>query len=399
MASTRNSILALTTAAFGIGTTEFIIMGLLPDLARDFHVSIPKAGILVSGYALSVTIGSPLVALAMSRVERKKSLVLLMGIFVLGNLLCSIAPTFSLMLAARILTALCHGAFFGTGSIVAANLVPKNQRVQAITLMFSGLTLANVVGVPAGTAIGHAIGWRWTFVCIAPIGVAAMAGILALVPKMAAQPVSIVHEFKTVVKPKVQLVLALSTISSISLFTVYTYIAPMLETVTHVSPRTVTWVLVLFGIGITIGNAAGGKLGDWKQMGTVVYGCAAVLAILLVMPLAEPHAAAIAALVLLWGGLHFLAIAPLQARIVDKARRAPNLASTLNQGAFNMGNALGASFGGLALTWGYGYRSLPWLGAVMMTIVIVLSLVAIRLDQVQVSDPDAGVEADFIPMH
>ena len=399
MDSTRNSILALTTAAFGIGTTEFIIMGLLPDLAHDFHVSIPKAGILVSGYALSVTIGSPLVALAMSRVERKKSLVLLMGIFVLGNLMCSIAPTFGLMLAARILTALCHGAFFGTGSIVAANLVPKNQRVQAITLMFSGLTLANVVGVPAGTAIGHAIGWRWTFVCIAPIGVAAIAGILALVPKMAAQPVAIAHEFKTVVKPKVQLVLALSTISSISLFTVYTYIAPMLETVTHVSPHIVTWVLVLFGVGITIGNAGGGKLGDWKQMGTVVYGCAAVLAILLVMPLAEPHAVAIAVLVLLWGGLHFLAIAPLQARIVDKARRAPNLASTLNQGAFNLGNALGASFGGLVLTWGYGYRSLPWLGAVMMTIVIVLSLVAIRLDRVQLSDPDAGVDADFIPMH
>ena len=144
-----------------------------------------------------------------------------MGIFVLGNLMCSIAPTFGLMLAARIMTALCHGK----GSIVAANLVPKNQRVQAITLMFSGLTLANVVGVPAGTAIGHAIGWRWTFVCIAPIGVAAMAGILALVPKMAAQPVAIVHEFKTVVRPKVQLVLALSTISSISLFTVYTYIS------------------------------------------------------------------------------------------------------------------------------------------------------------------------------
>jgi MFS transporter, DHA1 family, inner membrane transport protein len=395
----QKSILALTTAAFGIGTTEFIIMGLLPDLARDFRVSIPRAGILVSGYALSVTLGSPLVALAMSRMERKKSLVLLMGIFVLGNLLCAIAPTFGLMLAARIATALCHGAFFGTGSIVAANLVPKNQRVQAITLMFSGLTLANVVGVPAGTAIGHAIGWRWTFVCIAPIGVAAMIGILALVPKMAAQPVAIAHEFRTVLKPKVQLVLALSTISSTSLFAVYTYIAPMLLTVTHVSPRAVTWILVLFGVGITIGNIIGGKLGDWKQMATVLYGCTAVLIALLIMPMAEPYIGAIGGLVLLWGGLHFLAIAPLQARIVEKARNAPNLASTLNQGAFNMGNALGASLGGLALTMGYGYRKLPLFGAAIMAVVIVLCFVAIRLDRTQMSDPDAGPPLDFVPMH
>lgn len=395
----RKSILALTTAAFGIGTTEFIIMGLLPDLARDFHVTIPKAGVLVSGYALSVTVGSPLVALALSRMERKLSLVLLMAIFVLGNLMCSLAPTFGLMLAARIVTALCHGAFFGAASIVAANLVPPNQRAQAITLMFSGLTLANVVGVPAGTAIGHAFGWRWTFVCIAPIGILAIIGILLLVPKMAAQPVALSHEFKTVMKPKVQLVLALSTISSVSLFTVYTYIAPMLDTVTHVSPRTITWVLVLFGVGITVGNVLGGKLGDWKQMPTVIYGCSAVLVSLLLMPLAEPHAVAIGAVVLLWGGLHFLAIAPLQARIVYKARRAPNLASTLNQGAFNMGNAIGASLGGLALTWGLGYRSLPLLGAAIMAVVIVLCLVAVRLDRAQMSDPDAGDVPDYVPMH
>ena len=395
----RKSILALTTAAFGIGTTEFIIMGLLPNLAHDFHVTIPKAGMLVSGYALSVTVGSPLVALAVSRMERKMSLVLLMGIFVFGNLMCAIAPTFGLLLAARILTALCHGAFFGAASIVAANLVPPNQRVQAITLMFSGLTLANVVGVPAGTAIGHAFGWRWTFVCIAPIGVVAMIGILALVPKMAAQRVLLSHEFKTVMTPKVQLVLALSTVSSVSLFMVYTYIAPMLDVVTHVSPHTITWVLVLFGVGITIGNVLGGKLGDWKQMPTVIYGCAAVLVSLLLMPLAEPHAGAIAAMVLLWGGLHFMAIAPLQARIVYKARRAPNLASTLNQGAFNMGNAIGASLGGLALTWGYGYRSLPLLSAVMMAIVIVMSIVAVRLDRAHISDPDVGEAPDYVGMH
>jgi DHA1 family inner membrane transport protein len=185
----------------------------------------------------------------------------------------------------------------------------------------------------------------------------------------------------------------------VSLFTVYTYIAPMLLSVTHVSPRAVTWILVLFGIGITFGNVIGGKLGDWKQMPTVIYGCTAVLVALLVMPVAEQHLGLIAALVLLWGGLHFLAIAPLQARIVEKARNAPNLASTLNQGAFNMGNALGASLGGLALTWGYGYRTLPLLAAAIMAIVIVLGFAAVYLDRNQLSDPDAGPLLDSIPMH
>lgn len=396
----RKSILALTLAAFGIGTSEFIIMGLLPDLARSFDISIPRAGVLVSAYALSVTIGSPLVALALSRVERKRSLIILMGIFVLGNVVCAMSRTFGLMLCARILTALCHGAFFGTGSIVAANLVPREKRAQAITMMFSGLTLANVLGVPAGTAIGHALGWRYTFVALLPIGILAMLGILFYVPHQAAQPVKLKHELQTVMKPKVQLVLALSTLCSVSLFTVFTYIAPMLDTITHLSPHGITWVLVLFGVGITIGNIVGGKLSDWKQMATILGGIITVIAILIIMPFAQPYTAPISIVVLVWGLLHFLTTAPLQARIVEKARAAPNLASTLNQGAFNMGNALGASLGGLVLTAGYSYRTLPFVAAAVALIVFLLALYARRLDQNQLSDPDLShFDTDLIIRH
>ena len=384
----RKSILALTIAAFGIGTSEYVIVGLLPDLARSFTISIPKAGVIVSAYALSVTFGSPLVALALSRQERKRSLLILMSIFLIGNLCCALSSNFPLMLAARVLTALCHGAFFGTASIVAAGLVPREKRAQAITTMFSGLTLANVLGVPAGTAIGHALGWRWTFVALLPIGLIAMIGLLVWVPRQPSEPVHLKHEFQTLLNPKVILVLLLSTLSSVSLFTVFTYIAPILTAVTHLPAHATAWVLVLFGIGITIGILAGGRLGDWRQMTTIVGGYVLVTLILLLMPLTMPYAAAMSACVLIWGMFHFGAAAPLQARIVEKARRAPNLASTLNQGAFNLGNALGASLGGIVLAAGYSFRILPLVAALVAAVVIGLAFAAIRLDSNRISDPD-----------
>jgi DHA1 family inner membrane transport protein len=384
----QKSILALTIAAFGIGTSEYVIVGLLPDLARSFSISIPKAGIIVSAYALSVTFGSPLLALALSRQERKRSLIILMSVFILGNVCCALSSSFFLMLAARILTALCHGAFFGTGSILAANIVPRERRSQAITTMFSGLTLANVLGVPAGTALGHAFGWRSTFLALIPIGLIAMIGLLIWVPRQDSEPVQLRHEFHTLLNPKVLLVLALSTLSSVSLFTVFTYIAPILSAVTHLPARQIAWFLVLFGVGITVGILAGGRLGDWRQMATVVGGYILVTLILLLMPLAMPHALAMGSCVLVWGMFHFGASAPLQARIVEKARRAPNLASTLNQGAFNLGNALGASLGGIVLAAGYNYRVLPLVSALVASMVIGLATFAIRLDSTRTSDPD-----------
>jgi MFS transporter, DHA1 family, inner membrane transport protein len=375
------SLLALAVAAFGIGTSEFIIMGLLPGLAQSFQVSIPKAGMLVSGYALSVTVGSPLVAIATAQLKRKKALLLLMGIFILGNLACALAPTYGLLFAARILTALCHGAFFGTGSIVAANVVPRHRRSQAISIMFAGLTLANVLGVPAGTALGQAFGWRASFWAIVPIGLIAGAAILWLVPEQPASDSRLVHEFAILKRPQVLLVLAMSIMSSASLFCVFTYVAPTLETVTGISPHAVTVVLLLFGVGITVGNLLGGWLSDWKQMPAIIGTLLVLLVALVTLFFAEQFFIPAVATILLWGLLQFTAGAPLQARVVDQAHGAPNLASTLNQGAFNFGNALGATLGGLMISAGYGYRSLPW-GSFCVTLVAIgLALLSARLDE------------------
>ena len=377
----RKPLLALAVSAFGIGTSEFIIMGLLPDLAHSFQVSIPKTGILVSGYALSVTLGSPLVALALSHMDRKRALLILMGMFLVGNALCALAPTFLLLLCARILTALCHGAFFGIGSIVASHLVPRSERAQAIALMFSGLTLANVLGVPAGTALGQAFGWRFAFWALVPIGLIAGLGLLRMVPSQPAEKMHLKHEFHAVLRPQVQLVLALSTLSSVSLFCVFTYIAPILEQVTHLSPGAVTKVLVVFGVGITLGNLLGGRLADWKQMPVIIGGIVLLIAVFLAMPLLEPTVISAVMTVFVWGCIHFAAGAPLQARIVDQAKGAPNLASTLNQGAFNLGNALGASLGGIMLTEGIGYRYLSLGSAAVASVALLVALIALRVER------------------
>ncbi|AXC12903.1 Arabinose efflux permease [Acidisarcina polymorpha] len=373
--------MALAVAAFGIGTSEFIIMGLLPNLADSFQVSIPKAGILVTAYALSVTVGSPVVALATARLERKRALLLLLGVFILGNLACAAAPTYNMLFLARVLTALSHGAFFGIGSVVASNLVASNQRAQAIAIMFSGLTLANVLGVPAGTALGQAFGWRASFWAIVPIGLIAAVAVFWLVPRQPKVSSELIHEFRVLRNPRVLLVLAMSVLGSASLFCVFTYIAPTLEKVTAISPHGVTLVLLLFGIGITVGNLAGGALSDWRPMRFLVMSLLALLLALTCLYFAEPFAVPMVVSVLVWGALVFAAGTPLQARIVEQASAAPNLASTLNQGAFNLGNASGATLGGALLTAGFSYRQLPIASGIVTVCMLVLALWSAHLDR------------------
>ena len=379
--ASRLPLLALALASFGIGTTEFVIMGLLPDVAGDLGVTIPQAGLLVTGYALSVAFGSPFLAVATARMDRRKALLLLIGIFILGNLLCALAPNYALLMAARIVTALCHGAFFGLGAVVAATLVPEQKKAQAIAMMFAGLTLANVLGVPFGTALGEAVGWRNTFWAVVVIGFAAAFALYAWLPRNMPTPrMKLIHEARSLGSTQVILAMLISVVVSASLFGVFTYIAPILENVTSISPHEVTLMLLLFGIGLTAGNFLGGWLGDWKLMPSVIGILALLIPVLSLFTLTSASLVPAAVTIFCWGLLAFALISPLQMRVVNEAAQAPNLASTLNQGAFNLGNAAGAWIGGLALTNGLAYRELPWIGAALAAVAFTLSFLSHRLD-------------------
>ena len=374
-------MLALALASFGIGTTEFVIMGLLPDVAGDLGVTIPHAGLLVTGYALSVAFGSPFLAVATARMDRRKALLLLIGIFILGNLLCALAPNYALLMAARIVTALCHGAFFGLGAVVAATLVPEQKKARAIAMMFAGLTLANVLGVPFGTALGEAVGWRNTFWAVVVIGFAAAFALYAWLPRNMPTPrMQLIHEARSLVSTQVILAMLISVVVSASLFGVFTYITPILENVTLISPNEVTLMLLLFGIGLTAGNFLGGWLGDWKLMPSVIGILALLIPVLSLFTLTSASLVPAAVTIFCWGLLAFALISPLQMRVVNEAAQAPNLASTLNQGAFNLGNAAGAWIGGLALTNGLAYRELPWIGVALAAVAFTLSFLSHRLD-------------------
>lgn len=358
-------ILALAVASFCIGTTEFVIMGLLPEVAADLGVSIPAAGLLVTGYALGVVIGAPIIAIGTAKLPRKPVLIGLAMLFVIGNLLCAIAPTYWTLMAARVITALGHGAFFGIGSVVAASLVPANKRASAIALMFAGLTLANILGVPGGTALGEAFGWRMTFYAVVVIGLISVAAIAFLVPAGVAPPGKggVAGEVKVLGKLQVWLAMIISALASGSLFAVFTYIKPILTDVTGLSVESVTWILLLFGGGMTIGNIIGGKLADWKLMPTAIGALVVMAAIHVAFAEFSTSAPAAILLVFMWGVITFVIVPPMQMRVVETASEAPNLAATLNQGAFNAGNAAGAWAGGAAISMGISYADLPLVGA------------------------------------
>jgi DHA1 family inner membrane transport protein len=387
-------ILALALASFGIGTTEFVIMGLLPDVALDLGVSIPDAGLLVTGYALGVTFGAPFLAIATARMDRRRALLLLISIFILGNFLCAIAPDYWLLMAARVVTAFCHGAFFGLGAVVASNLVAPHKRVQAIALMFSGLTLANVLGVPFGTALGQELGWRSTFWAVVAIGVfAASALYVALPRKIAASTGSLWLEAKSLGKPQVLLAMLISVLAAASMFSVFTYITPMLTDITGITPRQVTYVLLLFGVGLTVGNYIGGRLGDWRLMPAIIIAFTLLIGILVVFTETLTSVIPAVATVMLWGVVAFALVSPLQMRVVNEASDAPNLASTLNQGAFNLGNAAGAWFGGIAITQGISYQHIPWLGAAIAVLALLFAVWSHLLDRREEVFAENGVSA------
>jgi DHA1 family inner membrane transport protein len=385
------ALLALALGAFGIGTTEFVIIGLLPDIATDFGVSIPTAGFLVTGYALGVVVGAPLMTVLGTKFSRKRMLMLLMGLFIAGNLVSAVAPTFGLMLAGRIIASLAHGAFFGIGSVVAAGLVAPQKKAGAIAMMFTGLTVANVIGVPLGTYVGQSAGWRVTFFIVAGFGVLGLAGIAKLVPEIPKpEGVRLRHEIAAFRDVQVLLAMAMTVLGFGGVFAAITYLAPMMTHVTGYSEGSVTWLLVLFGLGMVGGNLLGGRYADRRLM-PMLYATLGGLAVVLALFTVTAHNKVAAAVtIVLIGALGFATVPPLQKRVLDHASGAPTLASAVNIGAFNLGNALAAWLGGLFLSAGFGYTTPNWVGAALAASALLLALLSGALERHPLaSGPDA----------
>ncbi|BAL89832.1 putative MFS transporter [Actinoplanes missouriensis 431] len=373
------ALYALAIGGFGIGLTEFVIAGLLPEVAADFRVTESVAGYLISGYALSVAVGAIALTAALGRVDRKKALLGLMILFIAGNLLSAVAANYELMLLGRILAALCHGAFFGIGSVVAADLVPAHRKAAAISIMFAGLTVANVLGVPLGTFLGQAAGWRATFWAIAAVGVIAFAGIALLTPPTPAAERSADSEWRIFANRQVWLSMIVTVLGYGGMFGAFSYIAYTLTGVSGFAASTVPWLLVLFGVGLFAGNIAGGKAADKNLGGTLVAlltGLAVVLAVFAAT--AGSQIATVAGLILM-GGFGFATVPGLQMRILGHAQGAPTLASGANIAAFNVGNAFGAWIGGLTLAAGLGYTAPLWAAAAVTLAGLLVFVIAARL--------------------
>ncbi|WP_404352236.1 MFS transporter [Phycicoccus jejuensis] len=375
------ALLALAAGGFGIGLTEFVIAGLLPEVAADFAVSEAAAGWLISGYALSVAVGGVFLTMATARMRPKRVLLGLMVLFVVGNLVSALAPTYALLMTGRVVAALCHGAFFGIGAVVAAGLVAPDRRAGAVATMFAGLTVANVLGVPFGTFLGQAYGWRSTFWAITAIGVLALVAIAALVPAAGAddrQPTSLRTEVRAFASGQVWLSLAVTVLGFGGMFGAFTYIAYTLTGVSGFAASWVPWLLVLFGVGLFVGNLAGGRAADRDVDRTLVVVLAGLTAVMVAFALLASSAVATVVLLVLMGGFGFATVPGLQMRIMRFAGQAPTLASGANIAAFNVGNALGAWVGGMAIAAGLGYTSPIWAGAGITVLGLLVLLPAAR---------------------
>lgn len=374
------SLFSLTAGAFAIGMTEFVIMGLLPDVAEDLHVTIPQAGQLITSYAMGVAIGAPILALFTNKLPQKLLLCLLMALFILGNTIAVIAPNYTILMGARILTALAHGTFFGVGGVIAINLVRPDKRAGAVSVMMAGLTIANIMGVPFGTFIGQQLGWRASFGAIVIMGIISLVGILCFIPRVQQEKsASIIQQFRALTQPRLLLMLLMGALGSGSLFTVFTYITPLLEEVTGFSEHNVAWILVLFGFGVTFGNIVGGKLADWKLMPSLLGNYAALALILVIFNFTVHLPVAAVITIFIWGAAAFGILPGLQVRIMMMAKDAPTLASTSNHSANNLGNASGAFIGGWVITH-MGLTYLPWAGALLPVLGLILGLISYRQD-------------------
>lgn len=375
---------ALVIGAFGIGTTEFVIAGLLPSIAADFGVSIPVAAYLATSYALGVFVGAPVLILLGARTPRKTMLVWLAVLFVIGNLVTAMAATIEVAIAGRLITSLTHGAFFGIGSVLAAEMVPKDMRVRAIAFMFSGLTVANLVGVPAGAWLGQQVSWQATFYAIAVIGIVTVVAVLALIPATPRPaPQRIGHEFVAFANSRVLLAMGITVLGPAAFFTSITYIAPMMTQVAGFAEGAITWLLMVFGLGLFVGNWLGGRYADRALM-PLLYGTLLAQALVLfVFHFVAGSQAASVVCIFLMAAFGFATVSPIQKLVMDKARAAgaPTLAAAVNIGLFNLGNALGAWLGGWVIAHGFGFSAPNWAGAMISLGALLLAVASGLLDR------------------
>ncbi|MFJ9628377.1 MFS transporter [Streptomyces sp. NPDC101175] len=393
------ALLALAVGAFGIGTTEFVIMGLLPEVADDLHVSIPTAGHLVSAYALGVVVGAPLLAAVTARLSRRTVLIGLMALFVAGNALSALAADYDYLLAARFLSGLPHGAFFGVGAVVATTLVAPERKARSVSLMFLGLTVANVVGVPAATLMGQHLGWRATFLAVSAIGLAAIASLALLIPHdhAHAPAVGLRRELAALKSLPVWLALGTTVAGFGALFAAYSYITPMLTDAAGFADTSVTLLLALFGVGATAGNLVGGRLADHSLRGTLFGGLVSLGAVLALFPLLMTTEWSAALAVVLLGVAAFVTGSPLQLMVMEKASAGPSLASSANQAAFNLANAGGAWIGGLALAAGFGATSPAVAGALLALLGLGVAGTVWRVDRRRAVPGRERVVAAHVP--
>lgn len=378
------ALYALTAGAFGIGVTEFVIMGLLLEVGQDFGVSISAAGLLISGYALGVVLGAPLLTALTARWPQRRTLLGLMVIFTLGNLACALAPDYATLMAARVLTSFAHGTFFGVGSVVATRLVPAERRASAIALMFTGLTVATILGVPMGTWLGQLYGWRAAFWVVTGIGVVALAILAVYLPRDTAAPAagSLRDDFRVLKRPAVLLGLLTTVLGFGGVFTVFSYVSPLLTRLAGFSESAVSPVLLVFGGGLVLGNLLGGKLADRKLVPALLGSMLALAVVLGLMSFALDNKIAVVLFMALLGAAGFATVPPLQMWVLEKAHGAgQSVAASFNIAAFNLGNALGAWLGGLTIDHGPGLAALPWVAALLPVAAILTALFCLRLER------------------
>lgn len=375
------ALYALALGGFGIGLTEFGTIGLLPQIGSDFNISAATAGYLVSGYALSVAFGGIFITIAVTKMERKKVLLGLMSLFIAGNLISGLASTFSVMMVGRVVSALCHGAFFGIGAVVATDLVDFGKKARALSIMFTGLTVANVLGVPFGTWIGQHFGWRSTFLVISGVGVAAFIAIVAVVPidephDPETGPRTIREELRSFKQRQVWYSLFVTIFGFGGMFGGFTYIAYTLTDVTHFADSSIPYILFLFGIGVFVGNNIGGKSADKNLKATIIGYLSALFFVLIIFALTASSKPAAVISILAMGVLGFAPVSAVQMRVMRYASNAPTLASGANIASFNIGNTIGAAVGGLLIAKEYGYTSPLWSAAALTLIAVIIYFIA-----------------------